>query len=206
MTGMPKTNTPRAITPDDASTVSTTLARAFSDDPMMLWFFPEGPASEAGMRDYFTALHTHQYGPHGFCEQTDAAAAFWVAPHALDKSMPGPEALAALDEILGDRAAAYREAVAAAAAAPAREPHWYLAVLGADPAAQGQGHGAALLRSGLAKADAEGMPVSLESSKPENIPFYEHFGFSVVAELELPGGGPKVWAMWRPATTRSATA
>lgn len=37
----------------------------------------------------------------------------------------------------------------------------------------------------------------LESSKPENLPFYEHFGFAVRKEVQLPGGGPVLWGMWR---------
>ncbi|WP_438311950.1 GNAT family N-acetyltransferase [Streptomyces sp. HUAS TT3] len=199
MTGMSNANTPRAATPDDASTVSTTLARAFGDDPMMRWFFPDEASREDGMRRYFATLFTRQYGRHGLCERTDAAAAFWVPPHALDKAAPDAATVDELQAVLGDRASLFRDAVRAAAEAPPKDPHWYLAVVGADPAAQGQGHGAALLRSGLAKADAEGMPVALESSKPDNIPFYEHFGFTVVAEMELPGGGPALWAMWREA-------
>lgn len=91
----------------------------------------------------------------------------------------------------------FRDTVETAAKHTPQEPHWYLAVIGADPAAQGQGHGAALLRSGLAKADAAGLPAYLESTKPSNLPFYEHFGFTVREELLLPGDGPVLWAMWR---------
>ncbi len=70
-------------------------------------------------------------------------------------------------------------------------------MIGADPAAQGTGQGAALLRSGLAKADAAGLPACLESSKASNLPFYEHFGFTVREEVRLPGGGPTLWAKRR---------
>jgi predicted N-acetyltransferase YhbS len=70
-------------------------------------------------------------------------------------------------------------------------------VIGADPAARGQGHGAALLRSGLAKADAAGLPTCLESSKPSDLPIYERFGFTVREELRLPENGPVLWAMKR---------
>jgi len=70
-------------------------------------------------------------------------------------------------------------------------------LIGADPAAQGQGQGAALLRSGLAKADAAGLPAYLESSKAANLPFYEHFGFTVREEVQPPENGPTLWAMWR---------
>ncbi|UKY54653.1 GNAT family N-acetyltransferase [Streptomyces inhibens] len=197
MTRMSITNTPKTATIDDASLIGRTLARAFDDDPMMRWFFPDDTTREAGLGRYFTTIFARQYVHHGVCEHTEAAAAFWVPPGAQDKAVPDAETIQELAEILGDRAPLFQQAAAAAAGHGPQEPHWYLAVVGADPAAQGQGHGAALLRSGLAKADAAGLPAYLESSKPSNLPFYEHFGFTVLGEVQLPGGGPTLWSMRR---------
>ncbi|MFI8914298.1 GNAT family N-acetyltransferase [Streptomyces sp. NPDC053513] len=197
MTRMTLSNTPKPALIDDASMVGRTLASAFGDDPMMQWFFPDAATREQGLDRYFTTLFTRQYGLHGVCERTDSAAAFWVSPEGADKAVPDAETVQELVEILGDRAPAFQQAVMAAAEHGPTEPHWYLAVIGADPAARGQGHGSALLRSGLAKADAAGLPVYLESSKPDNLPVYEHFGFVVRDEFELPGGGPVLWSMKR---------
>jgi ribosomal protein S18 acetylase RimI-like enzyme len=76
------------------------------------------------------------------------------------------------------------------------EPHWYLAVLGTEPAAQGHGIGSELLRGTLAECDRMGTLAYLESSKEANIAFYERHGFRVDAEFHPPGG-PKLWAMTR---------
>ena len=76
------------------------------------------------------------------------------------------------------------------------EPHYYLEVVGTDPARQGQGHGAALLNEVLEKADAEGVGAYLESSKDSNVPYYRRFGFDVVGEIHHPDG-PTMWRMWR---------
>ncbi|MEU2791605.1 GNAT family N-acetyltransferase [Streptomyces sp. NPDC007100] len=198
-------NTPKPATLDDARPVSRTLARAFDDDPMMRWFFPDGSSRDAGLNRYFTTLFTRQYAHHGVCERTDAAAAFWVPPEGQEKAVPDAETIQELQDILGDRALLFRDAVEAAAKHTPTEPHWYLAVIGADPAARGQGHGAALLRSGLAKADAAGLPAYLESSKPANLPVYEHFGFTVREEIQLPGGGPVLWSMRREPRPPSGT-
>ncbi|WP_406180067.1 GNAT family N-acetyltransferase [Streptomyces sp. NBC_01006] len=206
MTRMSITNTPKTATIDDASLIGRTLALAFDDDPMMRWFFPDEAAREARLARYFSTIFTRQYVHHGVCEYTDVAAAFWVPPGAQDKAVPDAETIQELSEILGDRAPLFRQAAEAAAGEGPQEPHWYLAVVGADPAAQGQGHGAALLRSGLAKADAARLPVYLESSKPSNLPFYEHFGFTVLGEVQLPGGGPTLWAMRREPVRRPADA
>ncbi|WP_405982651.1 GNAT family N-acetyltransferase [Streptomyces sp. NBC_00158] len=197
MTPMSMTNLPKTATVDDAPSISRALARAFHDDPMMNWFFPAGDAREENLTRYFSTIYTRQYVRHGVCERTAAAAAFWVSPEGHEKSVPDAETIRELTEILGDRAHLFREAVELAAQHAPQEPHWYLALIGADPAGQGQGHGSALLRSGLAKADAGGLPVYLESSKPSNLPVYEHFGFEVLGEVELPGGGPTLWAMRR---------
>ncbi|WP_316525694.1 GNAT family N-acetyltransferase [Kitasatospora brasiliensis] len=196
---MQMTNVPRAATPDDAPSISRLLALAFDDDPMMRWFFPDPATRPAGLDGYFTTLFTRQYGRHGVCERTADAAAFWVPPQAQDKAVPDEETLLELTELLGDRAEPFRRSVEAAADSAPQEPHWYLAVLGAAPAAQGRGQGGALLRSGLAKADAAGLPVYLESSKEANLAVYGHFGFEVLEEVRLPEDGPALWVMRRAA-------
>ncbi|MFD5436572.1 GNAT family N-acetyltransferase [Kitasatospora sp. NPDC127067] len=196
---MQMTNVPRPATPDDASAVSRLLALAFADDPVMCWFFPDRATRQAGLGGYFTTLFTRQYGRHGVCERTADAAAFWMPPRAQDKAVPDEETLRELAGLLGDRAEPFRRSVGAAAANMPQEPYWYLAVIGADPVARGRGQGGALLRSGLAKADADGLPVYLESSKEENLAVYGHFGFEVLEEVRLSEGGPALWVMRRAA-------
>lgn len=86
----------------------------------------------------------------------------------------------------------------AVSAHPRKEPHWYLAIIGVDPVRQGYVVGAALLRSRFRRCDEEGLPAYLESSKLENVPLYQHFGFHVTGTLGLPEGAPVVNTMWRP--------
>ena len=49
------------------------------------------------------------------------------------------------------------------------------------------------------QVDAEHAPAYLESSNPDNIPYYMRFGFEVTGEIKLPDGGPSMIPMWRPA-------
>lgn len=86
---------------------------------------------------------------------------------------------------------------------PRDPPHWYLAVLGTDPCAQGQGRGSAVLRPVLARCDEDGVSAYLESSKKRNIDFYARHGFRLSGEIKLPRG-PSVWPMWRDPQPRSA--
>lgn len=90
--------------------------------------------------------------------------------------------------------AAYRGLQVIESAHPKSPRHWYLQTLGA--AMPGRGVGGALLRHGLARADADGLPTYLESSSPANVPIYERFGFRPTRDIVLPGG-PTLTAMWR---------
>ena len=68
-----------------------------------------------------------------------------------------------------------------------KEPCWYLPMIAADPAATGQGLGAALMKHALAIVDEAGMPAYLESSNPRNISLYERHGFEVMGEIRTEG-------------------
>lgn len=83
------------------------------------------------------------------------------------------------------------------------EAHWYLHLLGASPAARGRGVGGRLLRHGLARADEAGLGVYLESSTPENVPFYEKFGLVSRGPVPAYGTADPI-GMWRDPGTPSA--
>ena len=76
-------------------------------------------------------------------------------------------------------------------------PHWYLAGIGVDPAAQRQGIGSALLGPGVTAAAVSGLPTVLLTNNEANLPFYESHGFVVVRQGRTPEGGPRAWAMVR---------
>ena len=79
-------------------------------------------------------------------------------------------------------------------------PHWYLPWIGVRPAARGRGRGGRLLRRGLARADAAGVPAYLEATSRRNAALYARHGFHALAVVESPGY-PEVIAMWRPGTS-----
>ena len=77
-------------------------------------------------------------------------------------------------------------------------PRWYLGVLGVDPEGQRQGWGARLMKPILDRADAEGLPVSLETVREPNVAYYRRHGFEVAGVPGAGGGGPVCWVMVRP--------
>lgn len=79
----------------------------------------------------------------------------------------------------------------------APRPHWYLWVIGVEPACQGQGIGSRLLQPILARADADGVPCYLETGGERSVRFYEKHGFTVVHQGQTPKLGVRVCAMLR---------
>jgi len=66
------------------------------------------------------------------------------------------------------------------------EPHTYLGLLAVDPFYQGKGYAGALLRPMLNHLDEQGLPCYVETHSLKNVSLYQHFGFKVVQEIELP--------------------
>ena len=75
--------------------------------------------------------------------------------------------------------------------------HYYLWGLAADPKKQRTGAGTALLQSLIAKADAENMPIYLETHKEQNVAYYERNGFALIHKDTIPVHGLEFFCMLR---------
>jgi ribosomal protein S18 acetylase RimI-like enzyme len=76
-------------------------------------------------------------------------------------------------------------------------PHWYLHIIGVDPAYQGQGFASRLIIPILERIDKERMPCYLETHNMKNVAVYRRFGFEVVSEGKIPGTEVMSFAMLR---------
>jgi predicted N-acetyltransferase YhbS len=194
----------RSATRADVPELSGVLARAFHDDPPFLWCLPDPDGRPRRLRRIFTTILSREVLRHGAVQvacQDDRiiGGALWVPPHRRQASTV--RQLTAVPGFLrgfGRRIGCGSEFATACAKAHPAEPHWYLYVLGVAPALQGEGVGAALLRSGLARCDQERLPAYLESSKLGNVTLYQHFGFQRTGTIDLPAGAPEITTMWRP--------
>jgi len=187
----------------DIRELSHTLARAFYDDPVMIWLLPDPHARTAQLYRLFATMTRHHHLARGGVEVARdengiSAAALWDPPNQWQDTRKGQLAMTpTFLRVFGLRSMRGRAVQEVMKRAHPEEPHWYLAVIGSDPAVRGQGFGQALMRSRLDRCDAEYCPAYLESSKPESVPYYQRFGFAVTREIGLPDGGPTLWAMWR---------
>ena len=190
----------------DITELSHVLGRAFYDDPVSIWIMPDDQTRAAHLRKFFAAITRHHHLAGGGAEvasdgSTIGAAALWDPPGRWKQS--AREQLMMLPSFLlgfGFRMSTGRklgEMLERMKQHHPEEPHWYLAVLGSDTVVRGKGYGHALMRSRLDRVDAEHAPAYLESSKYQNIAYYQRFGFEVTGELVVPDGGPRLWPMWR---------
>jgi ribosomal protein S18 acetylase RimI-like enzyme len=192
--------TVRKATEADVEPMTATLIRAFADDPVMRHVFRNQARQPKAMRAYFTSQMRGDYLPFGGCYTTDdhrGAAVWGPAGKPLLTGTAGILNLVKVLPFVITHLKSTLDMISLIESMHPHEPHWYLATLGTDPEAQGQGIGSALMRPVLEHCDAEGWPAYLESSKERNVPFYRRHGFEVVKEVPLPDNGPSIWTMWR---------
>jgi ribosomal protein S18 acetylase RimI-like enzyme len=135
----------------------------------------------------------------GCVETVDGAVAVWLAPGA--HPAPWGRQARMLPELLAVALLHPRAVPRLLRAPPALdalhppEPHWFLSLLGTEPALWGRGRGAALVEHGLRRAAADGVPVHLDTDSERNVAWYERFGFEVTAEIRVMPGAPPSWGM-----------
>ncbi|MCU1353072.1 MAG: acetyltransferase [Acidimicrobiales bacterium] len=190
----------RVATKADLPTVGRVLAAAFADDPVWNWLVPANPSWMARASSYFAHDAANRLTGGGvLVDEEGTGAALWAPPKQWRSTPAGmakelPPAIRLFRQRLPK---ALRTLTFMEKHHPNDPPHWYLAVLGTDPEHQGKGIGSALIHHITDRCDAEGLPAYLESSKERNVPFYARHGFEPGDPIDLPGGGPPVWPMWR---------
>jgi ribosomal protein S18 acetylase RimI-like enzyme len=191
----------RAASRDDSGGAVLTLARAFARDPFTDWLVRRDAGRAAALRACFQLAYAGVAFRFGCVEVTDdlSGVALWLPPGAWRlRPLRDLGLLPALGRVVGARRLLGRLAgLHALHREHPREPHYYLFVLGVDPERQGQGIGAALLRSRLDRCDEERVGAYLEATTDASRRLYERWGFRVRRELRVAGDAPPVWLMWR---------
>ena len=184
---------------------SLILARAFKDDPINAYAFPN-PAERIKKMPYayqFLLRYYFSYGGSFITSPRLEGVAVWIRSDNLGTSfwkmlvsgaiwpamkmgMEAGRKMQVFDQYMERK---HSELV------PVR--HWYLFLLGVDPQHQGKGYASTLLRGMLSRVDEEDLPCYLETEVERNVPIYEHFGFDVIDEFIVPDTMVKIWAMLR---------
>ena len=191
---------PRRAESAELPKLTRMLARAFHEDPVASYACrPE--ALRPRVLERLFGLRLRDIHVHGEIWTVDGleSAAVWTPPErwhttarqdlSYASSLLHPQLLMRMPMVVGGL-------LRIQSMHPEQPPHWYLAILGTEPAAQGRGLGSALMAPVLEQCDRDGLGAYLESSKEQNIDFYARHGFRVIDERRLPRG-PRLWPMWR---------
>ena len=187
----------RPATSTDIPRLALTATRAFADDPVMRWFFPDDDDYlELSPQLVAYMCRRWQSTDSQWCTDDGVAFAGWAPPGRPEVDVERP----AIEH--PDRRLAKFEALSAAFVEHTPpEPHWYLNMLATHPDWQRQGLGAALMGEVFVVGDEEGLPCYLETETIENVAYYRHNGFEVRSEWDLRtelDPGPHMWGMLRP--------
>jgi GNAT superfamily N-acetyltransferase len=183
------------------------LTRAFMDDPIYSFLFPD-PIRRARYtsRMWNALVHTALVCGKVYTTPSFDGVACWIAPGNADLTFV--QALRtgfALPLAVGRFPPKARKQMLRGIGVFERErrrlnpkAYWYLQALGVEPARQGRGVGAGLLAPILSIASEQGLPCYLETETEGNVTFYGKQGFRVLSTLEFPDSPLRLWTMSRP--------
>jgi ribosomal protein S18 acetylase RimI-like enzyme len=184
-----------SATPTDADRVVDTIVQAFRTDPAARWMFRDERQYLAKFPEFIKAFAGVAFA-HGNAHYTAdySAAALWLPPGIHPDEMA---LVTLLEETLPE--AGQAEVFALFEQMERHhpdEPHWYLPMIGVDPAKQRSGYGSALLRYGLELCDGQNKLAYLEASSRQSVRLYERHGFTVIGSMQI-GSSPPLFPMLR---------
>jgi len=185
----------RSVARSDKDRFEAAMTLAFSADPAARWAWPD-PLQFINTFMPLVTLFGGKAFDHGSAYVLDdfVGVAQWLPPGVLPDDGP----IVALfqrtmsEPKLGEVLFLFEQMVGF----HPHEPHWYIPLIGVDPAFHGRGYGTQLMRYGLAVCDRDRQSVYLEATSLTNRRFYERHGFRVLGEIRS-GDSPPMFPMLR---------
>jgi ribosomal protein S18 acetylase RimI-like enzyme len=191
----------RKATEQDLDRLVQSLSRAFDDDPVVNWILRQDVRRADAFETLFRTCLEKLCLKHGWVLTTDnlAGCALWYPPGT--SKIGFLQQLRMLPQmIVGASLRGLPRLIGVLDTMDKHHPkadHFYLQFMGVEPDQQGKGFGAALMGPALEYCDRDRLGAYLENTKESNLPFYRRFGFELTEKVELRGGGPPLWLMWR---------
>jgi ribosomal protein S18 acetylase RimI-like enzyme len=175
------------------------LARAFHNDPLQTYCFPDAEERAQRSPAQFSVLVREGFRRgEVFVTEKMAGVSVWMPSASLAKpEMPSQSEFGQLPRLMGndafERFGRVLDYLSAAHCTAMPAEHWYLMIVGVHPVQQRRGYGRALIESMIARADAAGLPICLDTAQPSVRALYQELGFKSIIETVDPGSGLRFW-------------
>lgn len=182
-----------------------TLARAFHDDPLMVYAVPDPVARTRLLPDVYSRMIHFGFlaGEVYVTSGTVDGVALWMPPKApWSREHMQTSGMDQIASAIGDDAyQRYRNVVGREWQARERDMTgacWYLFLLGVEPSRQRRGLGIKLMRPVLELAERAHEACYLETENQRNVAFYRAAGFELIVDGEEAGDtGVHFWTFRR---------
>ena len=190
----------KSISEKDIKVASGSLSKAFMNDPLQNYVFPDTEERSQKSPAHFEAILRYgcMFGEVYSTPKLEGAVV-WLSPGNTDVTPEKAEkgGLGNMPALLGENAAArffnVMDFLEPFHKKDAAEPHWYTMVIGVDPDFCGLGYGKALMQNVMEKAQNNQTSIYLETAQASNIHFYTSLGFKVIRELTDPESKLPLW-------------
>lgn len=181
-----------SLTREDQPELASMLCAAFYDYPVMRFVLQSTPEYDrhlAALMEFYSSIRFVQNYPVAGIKTGGhlVAAALINEPTKEPRPLPQQELLR-LKSVIGQDAFARLIQYETESSMPEpAAPHHLLGIIGVHPDHRGKGYAAALLHAtkemALQHPDSTG--VFLNTEHAENVAFYQHFGYTLIAELDI---------------------
>jgi len=193
---MPAPRRPRI---EEVPALAVVLTRAFFDDPLFVYLFPDPRLRRDDLPAYFAWLLADGVDPGASVKvltEDLSSAIVWAPRRALGAATPPHFRTADVDI----RSRLVGEQDAPGHAGPAG---LFFPFIGVTPSHQRTGRGTVLMDALVADADRLRAPVRTGTAVAAAVTFLERFGFEVTREIPRTAAGPQRWQLTRPMATRA---
>ncbi len=180
------------------------LAQSFQEDPLFIYFFPNEADRQTMLPHLFNLPIRHAIlRGEVYVSSKFEGVAVWLPSEDAEMSPWRMLTSGGLPLMLkmGMRNMAkmmrYSDYISAVQKRQASMKHWYLELIGVDPAFQGKGFASVLLKPMFTRFDSMQLPCYLETLSQKDVSIYQHYGFETVEEGTIPGTEIPIWAMLR---------
>ncbi len=185
----------KTVTAAEEAAAINVVVLAFSADPAARWLYPDPHQYGVNFPNFVRAFGGKAF-EQGSAYSIDGCSgvALWLPPDVH----PDEEAIAGLIQrtVSNQRQEEIFALLEQMGSYHPSEAHWYLPLIGVDPALHGKGYGSRLMEHALSRCDRDKKLAYLESSNPKNISLYERHGFELLGTIQV-GGSPPIFPMLR---------